>query len=130
MAKEKVYIVLSHKHTLKKKSRTEWEVAETVEFVNQLKNRHYQSSSAIADYLGSKMITGARFGMDDYSKFDGYVRSKYAEQMKQLDKLYGREVVEPEVTEEVITQEAEPITEPEVITDQFGNTREKTVFDQ
>lgn len=115
MKKEKVFIVLSHKHSLKKKSATEWEVAETIEFVNQLRNRHTSMSSAIADYINRKMITGARFGMDDYAKFDEYIRKKYPEQMKKLDAAYRAEQV--------------PDESPELVTDQFGNLRTKTVFD-
>lgn len=116
MAKEKVFIILSHKNSLKKGSTTEWEVQETVEFVNQIRNRHISTSSAIADYLNRKMISGARYGMDDYDKFEEYVRNKYAKQMNELDSAYREQRVE------------EP-SSPEVFVDQFGNVRAKTVFD-
>ena len=66
LIKEKIFIVISHKNSLKKGSQTEWEVAEFVEFVNQLRNRHYSSSSAIGDYINRKMITGTRFGITEY----------------------------------------------------------------
>lgn len=92
MKEEKVYIVVSHKHMLKS-SATEtkeatWEVAEKVEFVNQLRSRHYTSSSAIGDYINRKMEKGAHYGMDDYDKFEEYIRSKYEKEMSQLDKAY------------------------------------------
>ena len=119
MAKEKVFIVLSHNNSLKKGSKTEWEVTETVEFVNQLRHRHNTMASAIGDYLNEKMISGTRFGMTEYNKFEDYIRNKYKKQLEQLDKAY-KPYVEPEITEEDTT---------EVVSDQFGNIRTKTVFD-
>lgn len=118
MSKEKVFIVLSHKNSLKKGSTSEWEVTETVEFVNQLRRRHNVTSSAIGDYLNEKMISGTRFGMTDYHAFEDYIRTKYKEQLGQLDQAY-KPYVAPEVEE----------NKTEVISDQFGNIRAKTVFD-
>jgi len=118
MSKEKVYIVLSHKNSLKKGSKTEWEVTETVEFVNQLRRRHNTMASAIGDYLNEKMISGTRFGMTEYAKFEEYIRNKYKDQLSQLDQAY-KPYVEPEVEEDVT----------EVISDEFGNIRPRTVFD-
>jgi len=122
MAKEKVFIVLSHKHYPKKGShpgskqnRVEWEVAEQVEFVSSLKNRHYSSASAIGDYINRKMITGSRVGMGEYVNFENYVRKKYADQMAELDGAYGAIQA--------------PDDSPEVFVDQLGNVRSKTVFD-
>ena len=80
-----------HKHSLKKGTRDQWEVTETVEFVNQLKKRHIQDSSVIADYLNKKMISGARFGFTEYQAFENFVRTKYGPQMKELDKMYRPE---------------------------------------
>jgi len=118
MKKEKVYIVVSHKHNIKKGSRTgEWEVSEKVEFVNQLRNRHYTMSSAIGDYINRKMITGARHGMDDYDKFEHYIREKYPKEIGQLDAAYREQ--------QVVVEQS-----PEVFADQFGNVRARTVFDQ
>ena len=112
MSKEKVFIVLSHKNSLKKGSKTEWEITETIEFVNQLRKKHTSMSSAIGDYLNEKMCTGARIGMSDYATFDKYIRSKYQEQLSQLDAAYkpGNKT-------------------PWEVTDNFGNTRPATVFD-
>ena len=127
MSKEKVFIVLSHVHTLKRDPKTgkgienAWEVAEKVEFVNQLRTRHYNSSTAIADYLNKKMLSGAKAGMTDYSQFEGYIRTKYAKQMADLDTMYAAGQVNLELPEE--------LPERPVFTDQFGNVREKTVFD-
>lgn len=121
MRKEKVYIVLSHKNSLKKGSRTEWEVTETVEFINQLRDRHITMSSAVADFLEQKIMYGARFGMDDYQKFDTYIRSKYGKQMEQLDKAYKAEIKQPESVEVVPDQN--------LVVDEFGNVRPGTVFD-
>lgn len=117
MKEEKVFIVVSHKHVLKRGSKTEWEVAETVEFVNQLRNRHLTSSSAIGDYINRKMQTGSRVGMGDYDKFEGYISKKYPKEFAQLDKAYK---------EYQVPVESVGI---DTFTDEFGNTREKTVFD-
>jgi hypothetical protein len=123
MKKEKVYIVVSHKHILKtpgsKDREPVWDVSETVEFVNQLRNKHLTMSSAIGDYINRKMEKGERHGMGDYSKFEEYVRSKYAKEMAQLDAAYRADQV---VVEEVAS--------PEVFADEFGNLRARTVFDK
>lgn len=117
MKKEKVYIVVSHKHSLKKGT-TEWEVSETVEFVNQLRTRHQTMSSAIGDYINRKMIKGERMGMGDYDKFERYVRSKYEKEMSELDASYEKDRA--------------PVPEKidNTITDAFGNVRARTVFDK
>ena len=125
MSKEKVFIVISHKHSVKKGTHTkrgveaQWEVSETIEFVNQLRNRHITTSSAVGDYLNRKMISGARHGMDTYEKFDAYIRTKYEKQMAELDAAYASQVVDLTPVE----------IEPEVFKDQFGNERARTVFD-
>lgn len=122
MKKEKVFIVISHKHVLKtpgsKHQEPVWEVAETVEFVSQLRNKHQTTSSAIGDYINRKMISGARVGMGDYDKFETYVRSKYEKEMRELDKAYQSDQV---VVENTVS--------PEVFADEFGNLRARTVFD-
>jgi hypothetical protein len=116
MAKEKIFIVLSHKHSLKKKTNGDWEVQETVEFVNQLRNKHISSSSVIGDYINRKMVIGERFGFSDYAKFEEYVYKKYEKQMAELDAAYSDQRLAPA---EILAP----------FKDQFGNTREKTVFD-
>lgn len=122
MAKEKVFIVLSHKHSLKKnkngKSITgEWEVAETVEFVDQLRKRHTSTASVIADYLNKKIIVGTRVGMGDYDAFDNYIRKKYSKQMDELDAAYGQ------------MRKVKDTLSSEVFVDSFGNVRARTIFD-
>lgn len=117
MAKEKVFIVLSHKHVLKDRRTNDWEVVETVEFVNQLRKKHTTMSSAIGDYLNKKMFTGAKVGMGDYEYFEAYVRKKYGKQMSQLDAAYGGLQVEEEKPDE------------NLIVDAHGNVRPRTVFD-
>jgi hypothetical protein len=124
MSKEKVFIIVSHKNSPKKgshpgsseKVEVEWEVTEHVEFVNQIRNKHISMASAIGDYINKKMITGARFGITEYDKFEEYVRTKYKKQMEELDAAYrAQQVVEEE--------------SPEVFVDAFGNIRARTVFD-
>lgn len=116
MSKEKVYIVLSHVNSLKPGSRTEWQVTERVEFVNQLRKKHNTMASVIGNYTDRKMVMGARYGMTDYDQFETYVRTKYKEQMDKIDSFYEAE-------------RAAAIAKTEVVTDQFGNIRTKTVFD-
>jgi hypothetical protein len=118
MKKENVFIVLSHKHSLKKGSFNEWEVAETVEFVNKLKNRHYQTSSAIGDYINRRMVTGDKVGMGIYEGFESYIQNKYSRQMEQLDAAYKDAVIKPTVEEY------------DLIVDENGNGRTLTVFDE
>ena len=116
MSKEKIFIVLSHKHSLKKGSRTEWELTETVEFVNQLRNKHLSMSVAIGDYLNRKMLSGERRGINDYTKFEDYIRTKYGKQLAELDVAYRSQQIVEEPKEEVFS-------------DEFGNVRPRTVFD-
>lgn len=121
MKKEKVFIVVSHKHVFKKGVRgaeDKWEVAESVEFVNQLRTRHLTQSSAIGDYINRKMQTGSRIGMDDYNKFETYLRTKYKKEMDQLDASYQEH------------QETNAANESTMIVDEFGNYRERNVFDK
>lgn len=99
MRKEKVYIVLSHKNSLKKGSTTQWEVIETVEFINQIRNRHLTMSTVIADFLEQKIMYGSSYGMKDYQQFDTYVRSKYNKQMEHLDKAYKDDIKQSVTTE-------------------------------
>jgi len=121
MKKEKVYIVVSHKHNLKagKNPAGEWEVAESVEFVNQLRNKHYTTSSAIGDYINRKMITGKRFGMEDFAKFENYIRTKYEKELSQLDSAYSEARIPAPVV---------PVSNE--IEDEFGNIRERNIFDK
>lgn len=99
MRKEKVYIVLSHKNSLKKGSTTQWEVIETVEFINQIRNRHLTMSTVIADFLEQKIMYGSSYGMKDYQQFDTYIRSKYSKQMEHLDKAYKDDIKQSVTTE-------------------------------
>jgi hypothetical protein len=127
MKEEKVFIVLTHTNQAAKGSHpgrgkngnVTWEVAERVEFVNHIKTRHITTGSAIGDYINRKMIKGERHGMADYDVFEGYVRKKYEKQMIELDAAYSDIRIE--------VKEEEPVKQPFV--DQFGNEREKTVFD-
>lgn len=127
MGKETVYIVLSQKHQLKAGSHPgrgdkdvrDWEVAEKIEFVNQLRNRHLTTGAAIADYTNRKIVAGSHRGVTSYEQFDKYVREKYSSQMAELDSAYKADQVEEEV-----------VAVTKMITDQFGNVRPWTVFDR
>lgn len=121
MSKEKVFIVLIHKNSLKvptqKGQEPQWEVEERVEFVNQLRKKHLDYNIAIADYMNRKMVAGTRYGMNDYDKFEQYIRNKYPEQLKQLDTLYREQ--------QIVAED----TGPELFMDRQGNLRPRTVFD-
>lgn len=118
MKKIKVFIVLSHKHSLKKNSKTEWDVVESVEIVDQLRSRHITMSSAVGDYINRKMESGSRVGMDNYDKFETYIRNRYPKEMAQVDKVYLKDQVASNLP-----------PEPELFTDSHGNVRTRTVFD-
>lgn len=124
MSKEKVFIVVSHKHSLKNKhgranNPDDWQVTETVEFVNQIRPRHTSTSSAIGDYINRKMLSGTRFGITEYGPFEDYIRKTYKKELAELDALYRADQIKEEPVE----------SNPEVFSDQFGNIRAKTVFD-
>lgn len=120
MSRKKIFIVLTHKHSLKPKSNNEWETEETIEFVDQLRSRHYSYASVIGDYINGKMIVGTRVGMGDYVKFDKYVREKYPKQMGDLDASYGKARINQPFIKKDDTNKFK---------DEFGNVREKTIFD-
>jgi hypothetical protein len=118
MSKENVYIVVTHINALKKGSKAEWEVTETVEFVNHLRKKHISMSTAIGDYLNRKMFKGASIGLDDYDKFEGYIRQKYGPQMKLLDKEY-RPVdlsIPPEGDQRPVSADKDGVLHAEAIT--------------
>jgi hypothetical protein len=114
MGKEKLFVVLSHKHSLKKGSNTVWETNEKLEFVNNLRPKHYSMSSAIGDYINRKMIIGERAGLGNYNEFESFITRKYEKQMAELDSAYKSFQIEKA---------------PDTITDQFGNVRLPTIFD-
>ncbi len=116
MAKEKVFIILSHKNSLKKGTKKDWEVTELVEFVNQVRPKHLSTASAIGNYLDRTMVIGSRHGMTDYNKYEQYIRTKYPKQMQELDVAYN--------DQRLVVKNETP-----VMVDEFGNMRPKTVFD-
>lgn len=121
MKKEKVFIIITHLNSLKRDPKTgkgladQWEVAEHVEFVNQVRSKHTSTASAIGDYINRKMITGARHGITEYAAYEDYIRKKYPKQMAELDAAYREQQVKD--------------TSPEVFVDKFGTVRPRTVFD-
>jgi hypothetical protein len=121
MAKETVYIVLSHVHSLKKYTTDQWEVSEKVEFVNRIRKYHIQYATIIGNYLQRKIEQGgAKLNINTYEEFESYINKKYEKQMTTLREAYPREdivVMDSEVGEVVIT-------------DTFGNERAPTIFDR
>lgn len=135
MSKEKVFIVISHKRVLKQNNRvgsrkpaeSDWEIAETVEFVNHLKSKHITMSSATADYINRKVLSGSHLGMTSYDQFESYVNTKYPKQLAELDAVYRELQVARPPTPELVATTDQPIQD--LITDEFGNVRVRTVFD-
>ena len=120
MAKENVYIVLFHKHVLttpgKKGDKPIWSLSEKVEFVSKLRNKHLTMSSAVGDYINRKMESDSRIKFNGYNNFEKYIRSKFPKEMEQLDNAYDADRIKD--------------TAPILVTDQFGQTREQTIFDK
>lgn len=115
MSTEKVFVVLFHTHVRRPRTTDKWDVAESVEFVSTLRDRHLTQSVAVGDYVNSKMVSGKRT-FDTYPKFIAYIRDKYPLQTTELDSKYGHLV------------KSVPVPDP-MVQDQFGNLRPKTVFD-
>lgn len=99
MKKEQVFICVTQVRSLRPKSRSDWQVTERVEFVDQVRRKHVQTAMAVGDYINRKMIIGTG-KVESYEKFEEYVRAKYPKQMGQLDEFFRPETVEPEVIEE------------------------------
>lgn len=114
MKKAKAFIVLSHTHKLERNG--QWQVYENVEIVDQLRKRHYTNSSAIGDFINRTMISGIKVGMENYDNFENYIRNRYKKQMDELDVMYKNNRIEIPQNDNLVV-------------DQFGNVRQKTVFD-
>ena len=113
---KKVYIVLTHTRRVNNKK---WELVEDIEFVSELRTRHYTTASIIVDYTNSKIISRNRMDISNFAQFESYVWGKYNTQMKQLESKY----VVRETPIEITTDREETIV------DSFGVTRSKTIFD-
>jgi hypothetical protein len=110
MKKDKVFIVVTQIKSLKTKSKDSWQVTERAEFVDQIRNKHTSFATAIGDYINQKMIIGAAKGIDDYAKFELYIREKYPKQMEQLDAHFRPAAINPEVEAEAIVVDDRPVT--------------------
>ena len=113
---KKVYIVLTHTRRVNNKK---WELVEDIEFVSELRTRHYTTASIIVDYTNSKIISRNRMDISNFAQFESYVWGKYSTQMKQLESKY----VVRETPIEITTNREETIV------DSFGVSRAKTIFD-
>ena len=137
MSKEKVFIVISHKRVLKKNNRvgsrkpieSDWEMVETIEFVNHLKKQHITMSSSTADYLNRKLLSGQHLGMESYDHFENYIETKYPKQLAELDVSYKEQQVKPPIAEKSPIAEVELEPSVPLFTDEFGNVRARTIFD-
>jgi hypothetical protein len=103
MKKDKVFIIITHKHRLKERSKDQWDVVETVEFVDQIRSKHYSYASAIGDYINREVIMGTKMSLTNYIEFDNYVRNRYKAQMDELDSVYAEKVVK--VVDAVLTSD-------------------------
>jgi hypothetical protein len=100
MRKDKVFIVVTQIRSLKTKSKDSWQVTERVEFVDQVRNKHISTATAIGDYINQKMVIGAAKGITEYDKFETYIREKYPKQMEQLDAHFRPKPAEEPVADE------------------------------
>lgn len=118
MKQEKVFIVASHSRRPSKDRLKEgqWEVTERVEFVNQLRQKHIQTSTIAVEYIEEKVIIGKMSGVI-YEEFIKYVTNRYPKQMEQLQQIYKPSAVvenaEP-MPESVLDSEVTEIPESEI----------------
>lgn len=89
---KKCFVVVTHKSIIgtSQNGGQEWQTEENVEFVTEVRKRHTDCASIIADAVNQKVIKGSRFGYDSYQKVDDYLRKSYNKQMQELDVLLGR----------------------------------------
>ena len=73
-----VYIVLTHTRRVNNKK---WELVEDIEFVSELRTRHYTTASIIVDYTNSKIISRNRMDISNFAQFESYVWRKYSTQV-------------------------------------------------
>lgn len=88
MAK-KAYIVITHRFTPNPDSKSKddaWNVNETCEFVDELKNRMKSEATVILDYK-EKRLNKNRLDHGDYETFLYHVKERYEEQFEQFKKV-------------------------------------------
>lgn len=88
-----IYIVITHSARPSKSQESKWEVHESCEFVDRIKDRHNTSATAIIDYLNKKVIKD-RSGEGTYDDFIAYAEKSYPEQMASLKEIYGNDQTE------------------------------------
>lgn len=97
-----VYIILTHKGVPGKDGK--WNTVEECEFVNQIKDRHYSSATAIVDVLNEKVLKSRVLDPRDsesYGTLITYVQNNYPEKYAQL-----MSIISPlEVTVDPVTVE-------------------------
>lgn len=86
-----IFIVITH--AAKPAPGKQWEVHESCEFVDRIKNRHTTNATAIIDYLNKKVIKD-RSGEGTYDDFIAYAEKSYPDQMKALKELYDNDQAE------------------------------------
>lgn len=86
MAKrQRAYIVISHSATPHEDDGKQ-NITETCEFVDNLKDRHYTSATAIIDYINKKMIK-QRDKVYTYEHYMTHVHTKYPREMHKLKQV-------------------------------------------
>lgn len=81
-----VFIVLNHTFNPIPNSKTE--VTQQIEFLDRLKNRHYNSSTAIIE-LESKRLIKDRSGQHTFNSILAHVKEQYPEQLENLLEITG-----------------------------------------
>jgi hypothetical protein len=111
MKKENVFITATHYQRPAKDRSGQWEVTEKVEFISQMRNKHYQMATIAVDYINEKVIIGKTKGVQ-FDSFIEYITQRYPEQMKYLQQAYKPETIEsaPEVEvkdENIVVEESQ-----------------------
>ncbi|BDR25754.1 hypothetical protein RVBP16_1940 [Pseudomonas phage sp. 30-2] len=88
---KRAYIVLTHRYSLKKYTKDQWEVTEECSFLNKLPNSVLLQSSVILDAKAETVYKNRTEGNASYNEIAKYVAEKYPIQFGQFYSLLGKE---------------------------------------
>ena len=115
MKPSKIFIVLTHTRRFEN---GRWEMVEDIEFVSEVRTRHYTTATIVVDYARRKVVARNRTDIANFDQFEQYIWEKYPDQMQKLITKYNLPEPVPQTPD---------LT---VIVDQFGVSRPKTIFDK
>lgn len=95
--RKEAYIILTHYYT-PSKEQNKWDANELIEFVGNIKNKHYEKATMIVDFINKKIIK-SRVSNATYESFEDHVYEKYPEKIKQFKEeikaIYGIDLDPP-----------------------------------